>query len=243
MKGLVKKTLIIAGLACVIPFAASAQASASTILKTGSKGTEVISLQQHLKNLGFYTYGKVTGYFGTYTEKAVKTFQQAHHLKADGIVGSNTRRYLTKSLSPSEKKTVSAQQAKTLKTASTNTKGASAANLVNTANQLVGVRYKYGGTSQSGFDCSGFVRYVYGKQGVNLPRTAKDMYSQGKSVSNPKPGDLVFFNTDGSGISHVGMYIGNDKFISATTSRGVKVYSMDNSYWRPRYQGAKSLYL
>jgi hypothetical protein len=110
--------------------------------------------------------------------------------------------------------------------------------IVQTANAYMGVRYVWGGTTPRGFDCSGFVRYVFGAKGIDLPRTSEEMHSEvGTSVSELKVGDLVFFAS--KSIDHVGIYLGNDQFISATSSRGVAIQSLASSYWSARYVGAK----
>ncbi|TQR21309.1 C40 family peptidase [Psychrobacillus vulpis] len=116
--------------------------------------------------------------------------------------------------------------------------------IVSSAKSLVGIKYRYGGTTKAGFDCSGFVGYVYKQNGVYLPRTAAGMYSTGKAVkkANLAVGDLVFFNTSGKGVSHVGMYIGSGKFIHASTSKGVRVDKInDPYYWGKKYVGAKKV--
>ena len=109
------------------------------------------------------------------------------------------------------------------------------------AGKYKGVPYVFGGTTPSGFDCSGYTRFVFAKAGINLPRLADEQYMMGKSVSkaNLQPGDLVFFETYEPGASHSGIYIGNGQFISATSSRGVAVASLMSGYWGERYLGAK----
>lgn len=114
--------------------------------------------------------------------------------------------------------------------------------LVSAANNVMGTKYVRGGTTARGFDCSGFVGYVYKKVGVQLPRTSAGMYGAGNSVkkSNLKAGDLVFFNTSGRGVSHVGVYIGNGKFAHSSSSKGVSVAKLnDPYYWGSKYIGAK----
>ncbi len=111
---------------------------------------------------------------------------------------------------------------------------------------LTGITYKYGGTSpETGFDCSGFVRYVY-QQATNLslPHGAKAISQIGKSVSKSdlQPGDLVFFNTLKSTFSHVGIYVGNNRFIhSPSSGGGVRVDDMQTSYWSKRFNGAQRI--
>lgn len=110
--------------------------------------------------------------------------------------------------------------------------------VVDIAHQYSGSPYVYGGTSPSGFDCSGFTQYVFAKAGIDLNRTSRSQYQQGEYVSRSdlKPGDLVFF---GSPIWHVGIYIGNNKMISAENPRDdIEVASL-SGYWGRNYTGAK----
>ena len=111
---------------------------------------------------------------------------------------------------------------------------------------LTGIKYKYGGNSpDTGFDCSGFVRYVFhNAANLTLPPTARAISQIGKSVKRDElqPGDLVFFNTLKSAFSHVGIYIGDNKFVHApSTGKVVSIESMENSYWAKRYEGGQRL--
>ncbi|CAI8948677.1 MULTISPECIES: C40 family peptidase [Burkholderia] len=111
---------------------------------------------------------------------------------------------------------------------------------------MIGVRYRWGGNSpDSGLDCSGFVRYVFQDTlGMSLPRRAEEMSRVGEkvSMSNLKPGDLVFFNTMRRTFSHVGIYIGDNKFVhSPSTGSTIRVDDLDNGYWEKRFTGARRL--
>ena len=108
----------------------------------------------------------------------------------------------------------------------------------------MGIRYRFGGTSPQGFDCSGLIYYTASKyMGVTLPRTSASMASMGTSVQrdNLQPGDLVFFNTRGFRNSHVGIYLGNNEFLHAPrTGKTVRVEKMSD-YWNKRFTGARRL--
>src|SRR5690606_11038157 len=110
--------------------------------------------------------------------------------------------------------------------------------IVSITKALLGVPYRYGGTTSIGFDCSGFARFVFDKMGISLPRTSGEQFNAGAKVSKSElqVGDLVFFaGTYKSGISHSGIYIGNNQFISATSSRGIAIDSLSSSYWAPKF--------
>ncbi|MGE7688664.1 C40 family peptidase [Lysinibacillus sp. NPDC097214] len=113
------------------------------------------------------------------------------------------------------------------------------ASLVQIAKKQLGVRYTFGGSKPStGFDCSGFVTYVFNNAGISTARkSAAGFYSTAKKVSSPQVGDLVFFaNTYKAGISHVGIYIGNNQMISASDG-GVSVASINSTYWKKHFAG------
>ena len=118
--------------------------------------------------------------------------------------------------------------------------------LINNAMQLIGVRYRWGGnTPQSGLDCSGFVRYVFNDTfGFLLPRKSAQMSKVGLEIGKDelRPGDLVFFNTMRHAFSHVGIYVGNNKFIHAPSKgKAIRVDDMTKVYWEKRYNGARRL--
>ncbi|NGM87430.1 peptidoglycan endopeptidase [Parapusillimonas sp. SGNA-6] len=118
--------------------------------------------------------------------------------------------------------------------------------LATTALGFLGIKYRYGGEApNTGFDCSGLVAYVAEKSlGLKLPRRSAEIAREGQSVrlNELRKGDLVFFNTRGHRYSHVGIYVGNRKFVHAPrTGSVVRVEDMDASYWKKRYNGARRL--
>ena len=114
--------------------------------------------------------------------------------------------------------------------------------IAGTALGLRGVPYKNGGSDPSGFDCSGFIWYVFAQHGIGVPRTVTEQYLGGGKIDDEElqPGDLVFFRTSGRTVSHVGMAIGADQFVHAPSSHGeVRVERLSSRYWSPRYAGAR----
>jgi cell wall-associated NlpC family hydrolase len=123
---------------------------------------------------------------------------------------------------------------------------AGATYLTSYAQSLVGTPYKYGGNSpDSGFDCSGFVDHVFHHaRGINLPRSADRISHVGQAIStvNLRAGDLVFFNTRQRRFSHVGIYLGGDRFVHAPSSGGrVRTDNMREAYWKKHYDGARRI--
>lgn len=116
--------------------------------------------------------------------------------------------------------------------------------LIGSAMGLLGVAYRYGGTSAStGFDCSGFMQHIFRRSmQISLPRTSAEQARMGVAVSRGdlQPGDMVFFNTAGRRISHVGLYIGNNRFIHAPrTGKRIEITSLGNKYWSSKYVTAR----
>ena len=114
--------------------------------------------------------------------------------------------------------------------------------LVDTALRFLGVPYRNGGANPAGFDCSGFVQYVFAQLGIAMPREVREQYRVGDEIELPdvEPGDLVFFQTVSRGASHVGLAIGRDQFVHAPSSRGVvRVERYTARYWASRFVGAR----
>ncbi|MBM7648397.1 LysM repeat protein [Bacillus ectoiniformans] len=120
----------------------------------------------------------------------------------------------------------------------------SVAKLISEAKSHMGTPYVWGGAVPSGFDCSGYIYYVFNQAGKKMPRTnSEGFYSRSFYVNNPVPGDLVFFeNTYKKGISHMGIYLGANQFIQASSSQGITITSLDNPYFKQRFVGYKRFY-
>lgn len=156
-------------------------------------------------------------------------------LKVSGTPSSTN----TASNSSSNKKVVEASNPKT-----NNASGIAAySTVLQKARALQGIPYVWGGSTTKGFDCSGFIYYVYNQSGISVPRTnTEGFYSRSFEVSNPIPGDIVFFNdTYKKGLSHMGIYIGNGQFIHAG-SKGISIANVNDSYWKPKFNSYKRLY-
>lgn len=129
-------------------------------------------------------------------------------------------------------------------TGTLDTEAASGSSIKDAAIKYIGTPYKSSGNSPGGFDCSGFVRQVYADKNITIPRNTSGQFQTGTTVSksNLQIGDLVFFNTSGKGVSHVGIYIGANQFIHSATSQGVMISSLsDPYYWGNKYIGAKRI--
>lgn len=220
----------------------SPTALASPTLSKNSRGDDVLTLQKKLYLVG-YDITEFDGVYGDETAKAVSAFQRDHKISVTGIVTNVTWRALRKAKEKKGRHLPAIKSKTTVKPAPTEYVVGDANAIVSTARQFLGVPYVFGGTTPKGFDCSGLVQYVFKLNGVSIPRLADDQYRFGKAVSRHqmKAGDLVFFKTDASGVSHCGIYVGEGNFLHASSSRGVRIDSLDNEYWKPKYVGARKV--
>lgn len=224
---------------------------ASPTLARNSRGNDVLTLQKKLYLIG-YDITELDGVFGTETERAVAAFQHDNNISVTGVVTNVTWRALKKA---KEKKgrnlpapTVTTSYVDTSRNPTLVPLGKTFIScsqgeaIVSTAERFIGTPYVFGGTTPAGFDCSGYVQYVFKENGLNIPRLADEQYELGKAAKTNQltAGDLVFFTTYMEGVSHCGIYVGERKFLHAS-SHGVRVDSLDNVYWNPRFVGARKI--
>lgn len=230
----------------------SGTALASPTLSRNSRGNDVLTLQKKLYLIG-YDITELDGVFGNETERAVAAFQHDNKISVTGVVTNVTWRALKKAKEkkgrtlPAPKVTstyVETDKSSTLAPYGNTFINRNTANaIIATAQTFMGVPYVFGGTTPAGFDCSGLVQYVFKMNGITIPRLADEQYNLGREVKRSQltAGDLVFFTTYTSGVSHCGIYIGDGKFLHASSSRGVRIDSLDNEYWKPRFIGARKV--
>lgn len=190
------------------------------VASTPTSSIDITAVQKNLKTLGYYAVSVVSGIADSSTEAAIEAFQKDYGLAITGKIDSTTQTEIHHAI---VKKS-----------------------LVQDTKSYTGVPYKWGGTTPTGFDCSGFVYFMFNKHGVEMARnTSEGLYKTGKPIAKTdlKPGDLVFFGVETPGkVSHVGFYTGGNNFVSATSSKGIWTYSINDTYWGKYYMGAKRIY-
>ena len=237
---------------CLFSFSSSVYAA--PILKLNSRGHDVAVLQQNLIRQN-YGLKAVSGTFDKATQDAVKSFQKKNKLNVTGVVDRETW-WAIKGGRPSAARPISDNTAKNPSSGGAVWDDVSSVpygrtflaqkevnSIVSTAKRYMGTPYVFGGESpEEGFDCSGFLEYVFAQNGIGIPRTADEQYKLGRLVkpSQLTKGDLVFFTTYEPGASHCGIYLGDDNFIHAASS-GVRIDNLNDDYWSGVYYGGKHI--
>ena len=206
------------------------QMALANVYKRGDTNDKIATAQKSLIVLGIKV-DRTDGLFSKNTGSAIKKFQKKfkeYKLQATGLLDDTTYKAI---ITEAKKKQGPAAEQHSAKGSA----------IVKTASQYKGVPYKYGGMGEKGFDCSGYIQFVYKKHSVNLTRTADTQFKEGKFVlkKDLRQGDLVFFETYAKGASHVGIYAGSGKFWHASSSKGVMLSGLEEDYWKKRYIGSR----
>ena len=198
-------------------------ANYKSVYTVGDYGWKIRETKKKLQALG-YEMKDTDANFTKDLQKQLKKYQKTKQLKSDGKLTQETYDALNGDLFKQK-----------------GINNITGYEICRVASKYKGVPYVFGGTTPRGFDCSGYVQYVFRQKGAALTRTADTQALEGVAVSQKKlkPGDLVFFTTYEPGASHVGIYAGNNLFWNATSSRGVMLSDLRDSYWGSRYYGAR----
>lgn len=209
----------------------------------GEVSDDVIKVQEVLYFYGYYR-GDIDGIYGPLTEKAIQDvineqLISTKDLDADDFIVKDIQTMETKQETNNQTIHANDEQSAIISIDVTY----NGSDLIEHAKSLIGTPYEWGGTSPNGFDCSGFIQYVYKQKDLLIPRTVSDIWNFSETVSSPSIGDLVFFETYQPGPSHMGIYLGEGNFIHAGSSRGVEISNFNsNNYWKSKYLGAKRIY-
>lgn len=222
-------------------------------INPGDRGETVKTVQTRLKALGYYTYSKITDFYGPITESAVRAFQKANGLTVDGVIGPKTLSKLNSSSAVAKSKTTTTTTASSSNSKSVQVLGASSSSsskvesMIAFAKTKLGCRYVWGATGPSTFDCSGFVLTCLKSVGVSAPRTSASMSAVSSwdkiSKANLQRGDLVFFSSSSASVGHVGIYLGNGQFIHASSgSKKVTISDINSSYYARNFKFGRRVF-
>ena len=209
---------------------------AQVIYHLGDKHQKIATVQKDLPVLGI-KIDRADGVFSKDTAKAVKKFQKKfkknYNLKITGMLDDATYNAI--------RAEVAKKGQTSIPTVGMTVKGS---DLIKTAAKYKGVPYRFGGVSPNGFDCSGYVMYVFSQYDIKVTRTADTQFKEGVFVlkKDLQLGDLVFFETYEKGASHVGIYAGSGKFWHASSSKGVMLSALEEEYWEKRYLGSRRIF-
>lgn len=204
--------------------------SVSATLSPGDEGGEVLVVQQYLHRIGYDM--EENGVFGDQLESAILHYQHAHFLPVTGVVDDSTMLLMfgQEEIPPSLAYGRGREWFPIL--------------LLKVAQKYIGVPYVWGGTTPDGFDCSGYVQYVFRECGISLPRLADEQFNYGFPVEKDQlvPGDLVFFETYEPGPSHIGIYFNATYFIHADSASGMITFdTLERAYREETYLGARRM--
>jgi len=202
-------------------------------ISLGDNSVDVKVVQEVLLYYGYYQ-GSVDSIYGSLTDQAIKDMHDDIYTEETNVTEA--------SVEVEEEKNEQAENNKEESEVQQLDVEKSDSSIIPQAKSFLGTPYVWGGTNPSGFDCSGFIQYLYAEQDIVIPRTVNEIWNYSTSVSSPSIGDLVFFETYQAGPSHLGIYLGNNEFIHAGTSNGVQISELHGSeYWESRYLGAKRI--
>lgn len=220
-------------------------------IEYGENSQNVQKVQEVLLDNGYYK-GNIDGIYGPLTDQAIQQIKedgliQPANKKADSSAGNQPENKVKKQASTTSEQSSSektspkpaSKKEKKIRHVETNNPST---NIIQAAKSHLGTPYVWGGTSPNGFDCSGFIQFVYEEDDITIPRTVREIWNFAAPISSPSIGDLVFFETYQAGPSHMGIYLGNGDFIHAGSSEGVTISNMENNeYWQTKYLGAKRI--